>query len=409
MNDNIQEHKSTEKQINSFDELDISAELLRGIYGYGFEKPSPIQARAILPMMEGRDLIAQAQSGTGKTGAFVIGTLANVDTAFAETQAIIMLPTHELSHQVADVMTKIGAMMPGLRVKTLVGSGGGSVNAPLSIQRNTNSNSVQEDMASLHNKIPHVIVGCPGRICDMLNRGAIVMTQIRQFVLDEADEMLSRGFEEQVRRVYRDLPEVAPIAMFSATLSPEMMRFAETLTNQDNTVRIEVAHDKLSLDGIKQYYVEVYNDMQKYDTIKDLYQHISLAQCIIYCNSVERVLHLYADMKQDQFPVGCIHSRMSGGERNAVFDDFKSGKIRVLISSDITARGIDVQQVNMVVNFDVSKNEHTYLHRIGRSGRWGRKGTAINLITPRDAYMIQRLETYYCCQISALPSAVVSV
>ena len=373
--------------IKSFDELEISPQLLRGIFGYGFETPSRIQSTAINPMIEKRNLIAQAQSGTGKTGAFSIGALSRVDATLAETQILILSPTRELAIQIADVVTKIGAMMTGLHVKTIIGG-----------------TAIRDDARDMQRTIPHVIVGCPGRVFDMIRRKYIELNQLRLIVLDEADEMLSTGFEEQIYNIFQMIPETATVSLFSATLPPDILRISARFMK--DPVTISVAADKLSLDGIKQYYVAVENDPQKYETLKDLYQNISMAQCIIYCNSVQRVCTLYDAMMGDQFPACCIHGKMDRGEREQAFNQFKSGESRVLISSDITARGIDVQQVNMVINFDVPANVHNYLHRIGRSGRWGRKGTAINLVTKRDKCLVEDIETYYCCQIDPLTEEV---
>ena len=377
----------THPTIKSFDELDISTELLRGIYGYGFEIPSEIQSTAIIPMVEKKNLIAQAQSGTGKTGAFTIGALSRVDPTISETQVVLLAPTRELAQQSADVVSKIGAMIPDLHIKLLIGG-----------------NALRDDLREIEHVVPHVVVGTPGRIFDVVRRRYLELTGLRLIVLDEADEMLSFGFEEQIQNIFQMMPTDTTIALFSATMPPNIMR----ITNQfmKDPVSIRVALDKLSLDGIKQFHVEVENDNQKYATLMDLYQNISVAQCIIYCNSVQRVDTLAASMKKDSFPVSCIHGRMNRQEREEAFQAFKNGETRVLISSDITARGIDVQQVNMVINFDVPSNMHNYLHRIGRSGRWGRKGTAINFATRRDMYLIQDIEKYYTCKIEALTKEV---
>jgi translation initiation factor 4A len=382
-----EKEKDMEEAIKSFDELDISPNLLRGIFSYGFETPSLIQSTAIKPMIEKRNLIAQAQSGTGKTGAFSIGALSRVVTALHKTQILILSPTRELAGQSAGVITKIGSMMPELHVKTIVGG-----------------TAIRDDARDMQRTIPHVIVGCPGRVYDMVCRKLIELDQLRLIVLDEADEMLSTGFEEQIYNIFQMIPETATVALFSATLPPDILRISARFMK--DPVTISVAADKLSLDGIKQYYVSVENDQQKYETLKDLYQNISMAQCIIYCNSVQRVCTLYDAMMGDQFPACCIHGKMDRGERERAFNQFKTGESRVLISSDVTARGIDVQQVNMVINFDVPSNVHNYLHRIGRSGRWGRKGTAINMVVKRDKGLVEDIEAYYCCQIDPLTEEV---
>ena len=372
-------------EINNWDDLDINKDLLRGIYAYGFEKPSPIQKKAIKPIMERRDLIAQAQSGTGKTGTFSIGALSLLDINDKTTQVLILSPTRELSKQTANVITSIGGMMTGLTIQTIVGG-----------------TSINEDSHTLKNNTPHVITGCPGRIYDMIRRGHIHSKTIKLVILDEADEMLSSGFKEQVYNIFQYFSNEIQVALFSATL-PD---YIYNITNKfmRNPVKISVKTEQLTLEGISQYYVAIEDDRQKYATLKDLYSVISMSQCIIYCNSVKRVADLYDAMVEDGFPVCRIHSGMDKVDRNAAFGEFRTGKYRVLISSNVTSRGIDVQQVSVVINFDMPKCVHNYLHRIGRSGRWGRKGIGINLITRRDVTIMKDIEAHYSCQISELPA-----
>ena len=370
--------------INSWDELEISAELLRGIYAYGFEKPSPIQQRAIKPILDKKDMIAQAQSGTGKTATFTIGALSTVDLANKSTQVLVLSPTRELSKQTAMVMTGIGTMMKGLTIQTIVGG-----------------SSIDDDSDMLKKNIPHVITGCPGRVYDMLRRQQIGSKNIKLIVLDEADELLSSGFKEQIYNIFQHLRSDVQVALFSATL-PDYIHQITSKFMRD-PVRIFVKAEQLTLEGISQYYVAIEDDRQKYVTLKDLYQYISMSQCIIYCNSVKRVAELYDAMLEDGFPVCRIHSSMEKYDRDLAFTEFRNGKCRVLISSNVTARGIDIQQVSVVINFDIPKCVHTYLHRIGRSGRWGRKGLGINLITRRDASKMREIEQHYSTQITELP------
>ena len=370
--------------INSWDELEISAELLRGIYAYGFEKPSPIQQRAIKPILDKKDMIAQAQSGTGKTATFTIGALSTVDLANRSTQVLVLSPTRELSKQTAMVMTGIGSMMKGLTIQTIVGG-----------------SSIDDDSDMLKKNIPHVIAGCPGRVYDMFRRQQIGSKNIKLIVLDEADELLSSGFKEQIYNIFQHLRSDVQVALFSATL-PDYIHQITSKFMRD-PVRIFVKAEQLTLEGISQYYIAIEDDRQKYATLKDLYQYISMSQCIIYCNSVKRVSELYDAMLEDGFPVCRIHSSMEKYDRDLAFTEFRNGKCRVLISSNVTARGIDIQQVSVVINFDVPKCVHTYLHRIGRSGRWGRKGLGINLITRRDASKMREIEQHYSTQITELP------
>jgi superfamily II DNA/RNA helicase len=253
----------------------------------------------------------------------------------------------------------------------------------------------------MREKVPHIIVGCPGRVFDMIRRRHINANKLKLVILDEADELLSSGFKEQVYNIFQYLNKNVQLALFSATLPENIYSITDKFMR--NPIRISVALERLTLEGIKQYYVALDDDRQKYVTLKDLYQFISVSQCIIYCNSVKRVSDLYEAMKSDNFPVCCIHSSMDKAEREKAFAEFRSGAARVLISSNVTARGIDIQQVSIVINFDVPRDVHTYIHRIGRSGRWGRKGTGINFITRRDIQKIKEIEQYYACQIDELP------
>lgn len=380
----VLEEETNLKIYNTWDDLDLKPDLLRGIYAYGFEKPSPIQSKAIHPIKEGKDIIAQAQSGTGKTAAFTVGALSLVDLNENVNQVLIMAPTHELAQQISSVITSLSNMMQGIRIKTIIGG-----------------SSIDTDAYDIKSNPPHIIVGCPGRIYDMIRRKHIQANKLKLVILDEADEMLSSGFKEQTYNIFQYLSKTVQIALFSATLPSNIYQITNKFMR--DPVRICVKAESLTLEGIKQYFVAVEDDRQKYLTLKDLYQIISLSQCIIYANSVKRVIDLYEAMKEDSFPVCCLHSNMEKAEREKAFKDFRSGSARVLISSNVTSRGIDIQQVSVVINFDLPRDIHNYLHRIGRSGRWGRKGTGINFITRRDISKMKEIEQYYSTQIEELP------
>ena len=296
-----------------------------------------------------------------------------------------MAPTHELAHQISNVVSSLSLMMTGIRIKTIVGG-----------------SSIDEDAEEMYKNPPHVIVGCPGRVYDMIRRRHINANKIKLIILDEADEMLSSGFKEQVYNVFKFLNKNVQIALFSATLPGNIFQITNKFMR--NPVKICVKAESLTLEGIKQFFIAVNDDREKFITLKDLYQHMTMSQCIIYANSVKRVIDLYEAMKEDNFPVCCLHSNMDKSERENVFKEFRKGSSRVLISSNITSRGIDIQQVGVVINFDLPRDIHNYLHRIGRSGRWGRKGTGINLITRRDIQKMKEIEQYYSTQIEELPS-----
>jgi translation initiation factor 4A len=379
-----------ENQYSKWEDIPgISDSLLRGIYSYGFERPSPIQRQGILPIIEGKDIIAQAQSGTGKTGCFSVASLATVMPELKQVQVMIIAPTRELARQIYNVVSTLSKYIEGCRVQLLIGG-----------------TSTESDISQLKNDTPHVVVGCPGRIHDMLRRRHINSQHIRLLVIDEADEMLSSGFKEQVYFVFQCLKSDIQVGLFSATLPEDLI----SLTNKfmRDPVRILVKSEQLTLEGIRQYYIGLDTDGEKYETLCDLYTSLSMAQCIIYCNSVRRVSDLYQAMNEDKFPVCCIHSGMDKEERYKNYDDFRNGKYKVLISSNVTARGIDIQAVSTVVNFDMPKDIHTYLHRIGRSGRWGRKGVAVNFVTRRDFRKMREIERYYDTQILELPESFVA-
>ena len=370
--------------IERWDDLECRPELLRGIYAYGFENPSPIQKKAIVPMINGKDIIAQAQSGTGKTGCFTIGMLERVDPAVKNTQALILSPTRELSSQTQGVVDRIGSF---LEVKTQLLVGGTSTEA--------DANKLQADT-------PHIVAGCPGRVHDMLRRKKLISSNLKLIILDEADEMLSSGFKEQVYNIFQFLPNTVQVALFSATMPSELSALTDKFMR--DPVRVLVKAEQLTLEGIKQFYIALDDDSQKYDTLKDLYSSLSVSQGIIYCNSVRRVQDLYDAMTADRFPVCQIHSSMEKEDRDKSYQAFKTGQQRILISSNVTARGIDVQQVSTVINFDIPKDVHTYLHRIGRSGRWGRKGLGINFVTRRENRKMKEIEEHYHTQIEEFPS-----
>ena len=370
--------------VNSWDELNLKEDLLRGIYSHGFEEPSPIQKKAIRPIIAGNDVIAQAQSGTGKTGAFTVSAMQSIDENIKEIQCLIMAPTRELATQIHKVLCEIGTFMDKLNPKLFVGG-----------------RAMETDIKEIYER-PQIVVGTPGRIHDLIRRKKINTKSIKLIILDEADEMLSSGFKEQIYNIFQFLGTSIQVCLFSATLPIEIQSLTEKFMR--DPIKILVKTEQVTLEGIKQYFIAIEDDNQKYDTLKDLFEQISVSQCIIYCNSIKRVIDLSEALRNDNFPVGCIHSGMEKEDRQNAFDDFVKGISRVLISSNLTARGLDVQQVSTVINFDVPNDIHTYIHRIGRSGRWGRKGMGINFITRRDVRKIKEIEEYYDTQIEELPS-----
>lgn len=371
------------KTIDNWEDLSLSNNLLRGIYAYGFENPSPIQKQGIYPILNKKDIIAQAQSGTGKTGCFAVASLSLIDLSNLSSQILILAPTRELAIQINNVIKSIGTFMKNLKTQLLIG--GISVDQCI--------NELREN--------PHIVVGCPGRVYDMFRRKELKADQLKCIILDEADEMLSSGFKEQIYNIFQFMPTDIQVGLFSATLQPELLMITDKFMR--DPVKILIKSEALTLEGINQYYIALEDDAGKYECIKDLFETFSISQCIIYCNSIKRVEDLYAEMIKDNFPVGQLHSNMDKQERTDNFNEFKSGKVRVLISSNVTARGIDIQQVSTIVNFDIPNCVATYLHRIGRSGRWGRKGIGINFVTKRDIKSMKEIEQHYATEIKEMP------
>jgi len=374
--------------VASFDTMGLPTALLRGVYGYGFEAPSPIQSVAIPRMMVGGDLIAQAQSGTGKTGAFSVGLLARLDPTRLVCQAIVLSPTRELAEQTHGVMVELARHM-GIRVHLSMGG-----------------TSVAAERAALAAGV-HVIVACPGRLVDMVTvRRAVSLAHLRVLVLDEADRMLAAGFREDVCTLLEEggAPSTVDIALFSATLPADAVELADAIMRRP--VKILLKEDRLTLDGISQYHVTVRDDADKVDCLLDLYATVSVSKAILFVNTRRQAQALAEQLHAADFSVAVLHSDVLPAERRAVMARFRSGAARVLVSTDLTARGIDVQQVSLVVNFHMPPDRETYIHRIGRTGRYARKGVAITFVHPDDAWALREVESAYHTRIPALPADV---
>jgi len=370
------------KVVSSFDNMELKDPLLRGIYAYGFEKPSAIQQRAIMPCIEGHDVIAQAQSGTGKTATFSISILQRIDTNSNTTQALILAPTRELAQQIQKVVMALGDYMD---VQCLACIGG---------------TVIRDDMRKLQSGV-HIIVGTPGRVYDMINRGFIDVKTIKMFVLDESDEMLSRGFKDQIHDIFRHLDSSVQVVLLSATMPAEVLEVTKKFMRDPKTILVK--KEELTLEGIKQFYVNVSREDWKLDTLCDLYETLTITQAVIFCNTRRKVDWLTEKMHQKDFTVSAMHGDMEQKERDVIMREFRSGSSRVLITTDLLARGIDVQQVSLVINFDLPTNRENYIHRIGRGGRFGRKGVAINFVTDDDQRQLLDIEEHYRTSIAQMP------
>lgn len=375
-----------DQEVNKFDDMGLNPTLLRGIYSYGFETPSAIQARGIMPLTLGRDIIGQAQSGTGKTATFVIGSLQRLDTSVPNCQVLILSPTRELANQTYEVVKNLAQHFENFTSLSCIGG-----------------TSLRQNIDELSRGV-HVVIGTPGRVLDMLQREMLVLDRLRVFILDEADEMLSRGFKDQVYDVFQFLPPEVQVGLFSATLPPDVLEISTKFLR--DPVRILVKKENITLEGIKQFYVAVEKEEWKFDTLIDLYETLTINQAIIYVNSRRKVEFLKAEMESRDFTVSCIHGDMLPQDRSRVMQEFRSGSSRVLLSTDLTARGIDVRGVSVVINYDLPFHRENYIHRIGRGGRFGRKGIAINFVKQEDAQTLRDLEEYYATEIKEMPGNV---
>mmetsp|Transcript_18139 Transcript_18139/g.25094 ORF Transcript_18139/g.25094 Transcript_18139/m.25094 type:complete len:412 (-) Transcript_18139:315-1550(-) len=374
-----------EEVFESFDAMGLHENLLRGIYAYGFEKPSAIQQKGIVPFAKGLDVIQQAQSGTGKTATFCAGILHQLDYTVSECQALVLAPTRELAQQIEKVMRALGDY---LMVKCHACVGG---------------TSVREDQRTLQTGV-HVVVGTPGRVYDMLRRRALRPDYIKCFVLDEADEMLSRGFKDQIYDIFQLLPSKLQVGVFSATMPPEALEITRKFMNKP--VRILVKRDELTLEGIKQFHVNVEKEEWKLDTLCDLYETLAITQSVIFANTRRKVDWLTDKMRARDHTVSATHGDMDQNTRDIIMREFRSGSSRVLITTDLLSRGIDVQQVSLVINYDLPTQPENYLHRIGRSGRFGRKGVAINFVNKEEERMLMEIQRFYNTTVEELPSNV---
>jgi translation initiation factor 4A len=387
--DNTDEVKTKNEYIcetfTSFDDMNLKPSILKGIYSYGFEKPSGIQQKAIVPLAKGYDIIAQAQSGTGKTGTFSIGILERIDFKDDNTQALILAPTRELASQIHTVIKALSSCVENLRIQLAIGG-----------VSDNDFNRWEKPKDS------HIIIGTPGRVLDNINRKKIYIKNLRVFALDEADEMLSRGFVDQIYDIFQHIPSTTQVALFSATLPTEVLKLTKKFTN--NPVNILVKNEELTLEGIKQFYVGLDKQRHKVDTLIDLFEIISVTQCIIFVNKKNDAEDLYIHLKKQGFGTSLITGSMQQEDRNSVIKQFRSGSARVLITTALLARGFDVQQVSLVINFDLPKDKENYIHQVGRTSRFGRRGVVINLVTKDEYKYLQEIEKFYNTQVEELPN-----
>lgn len=368
---------------NEFDDYYLKRELLMGIYEKGFERPSPIQEEAIPIALAGRDILARAKNGTGKTASFLIPVLEKTDPAKDFIQALILVPTRELALQTSQVCKELGKHMS---VQVMVSTGG---------------TSLKDDIMRLYSTV-HIMVATPGRVLDLANKGVANLNRCMTMVMDEADKLLSPEFQPLVEQVLSFMPKERQILLFSATFPVTVKDFKDRFLQKAYEINLM---EELTLKGITEYYAFV-EEKQKVHCLNTLFSKLQINQSIIFCNSVNRVELLAKKITELGYSCFYIHAKMLQSHRNRVFHDFRNGACRNLVSSDLFTRGIDIQAVNVVINFDFPKNSETYLHRIGRSGRYGHLGLAINLITYEDRFNLYKIEQELGTEIKPIPPVI---
>ncbi|KAJ1735565.1 DExD/H-box ATP-dependent RNA helicase dhh1 [Coemansia biformis] len=368
---------------NEFEDYYLKRELLMGIFEAGFERPSPIQEESIPIAVAGRDILARAKNGTGKTAAFVIPALEKVNTAVAKIQCLILVPTRELALQTSQVCKTLGKHMG---VNVMVSTGG---------------TLLKDDIIRLSETV-HILVGTPGRVLDLAGKGVADFSQAETFVMDEADKLLSPEFTPVIEQLLAFFPPARQILLYSATFPLVVKSFKDKHMNKPYEINLM---EELTLRGVTQYYAFV-EERQKVHCLNTLFSKLQINQSIIFCNSTNRVELLAKKITELGYSCFYSHARMIQSHRNRVFHDFRNGACRNLVCSDLLTRGIDIQAVNVVINFDFPKNAETYLHRIGRSGRFGHLGLAINLVTYEDRFNLYKIEQELGTEIQPIPQVI---
>uniref|UniRef100_A0A7E4VKN8 RNA helicase n=1 Tax=Panagrellus redivivus TaxID=6233 RepID=A0A7E4VKN8_PANRE len=366
-----------------FEDFSLKRELLKGIFEKGWERPSPIQEAAIGVALSGQDVLARAKNGTGKTGAYCIPLIERLDTKRDCIQALIIVPTRELALQTSAICVELGKH---LGLKVMVTTGG---------------TDLRDDILRL-NSVVHLVVATPGRIIDLMEKNVAQVDNCNMIVLDEADKLLSQDFQGVLDKLISFLPSKRQIMLFSATFPRTVAAFMNTHMHSPYEINLM---DELTLLGVTQFYAYV-QEKQKVHCLNTLFRKLHINQSIIFCNSTQRVELLAKKITELGYSCYYIHSKMAQQHRNRVFHDFREGHCRNLVCSDLLTRGIDIQAVNVVINFDFPRNSETYLHRIGRSGRFGHLGIAINLVTYEDRHNLRRIEKELHTRICPIPTEV---
>ncbi|CAF3454452.1 unnamed protein product [Rotaria socialis] len=369
--------------VEHFDQMNLREPLLRGIYSYGYERPADVQQRALKPCISGYDVIVQAQSGTGKTIAFIIAVLQQLNMDCKDCQALILVPTRELAQGIRKVVLVLGEHMHVTCHACI-----GGVN-------------IRENMKQLETGV-QVIVGTPGRTSDMLKRSALCSENIKMIVLDEADELLSRGFNEQIYDVFTMLSKNVQVIVVSATMPCDLLEITAKLMN--DPVKVLIKKEERTLEGIRQFYVNVEREEWKLDALYDLFNTLTIIQTIIFCNTCQKIDWLTEKLREHNLTVSAVHLDMDAKQCNDAMKGFRTGSSRILLRTDTLECDNDIPHVSLVINYDLPTNRESYIHRIGRSGAFGRKGVAINFIINDEQQSLCNLEQYYNTKIEELPT-----
>jgi len=371
----------TQTKGRDFEDFFLKRELLMGIFEKGFEKPSPIQEEAIPIILQNRNVLARAKNGTGKTAAYIIPCLEKIDCEKNFIQVLVLIPTRELALQTSAIVKEMGKHM-GLHC--MVTTGG---------------TSLKDDIMRLYNSV-HMVVATPGRILDLASKNVADLSQCRTIIMDEADKLLSPEFQPVLEQIISLCSPSHQICLFSATFPVTVKSFCQKFVPNPYSINLM---DELTLRGITQFYAYV-EERQKVHCLNTLFSKLEINQSIIFCNSVNRVELLAKKITELGYSCYYIHAKMQQANRNRVFHEFRNGATRHLVTSDLFTRGIDIQSVNVVINFDFPKNSETYLHRIGRSGRFGHLGLAVNLITYDDRHSLRKVEQELGTDIRPIPA-----
>ena len=374
-------------QPETFDSLNLNEHLLKGVYLHGFTQPSKIQIKGIGSINTGRDCILQSQSGTGKTATYLLGVMNRLETEEKSCQGLVITPTRELATQVYDVASNLTKYT---EFKVAKCTGG------------TDVNQTRQDI-----KVAGMVVGTLGRIHHMINEKKINVHKLKFIVLDEADELLSEGICEKMQNLFDRAPAGIQVVLISATMSINVFNASKKFMH--DPIKVLLKNNEVIVDLISQFYLDVETEELKFDTLLDLYNLVSTSQAIIFCNTIRKVEWLEQNLKQNNFPITVIHSNMGQTERDNVVKEYRDGKTRLLLTTDLLSRGIDIPQVNLVINYDLPPNKETYVHRIGRCGRFDKKGVAITMVKmtdPMDVKTFNKMKHFYKMDIKEMPDSI---